>query len=267
MRRTVAHFKFVGRGTTISGVTKRQLLDTEFLIAPLPEQGRIVAEIEKQFTRLDAAVAAFKRLQAKLKQYRASVLKAGCEGRLVPTEAEIAEAEGREYESGDQLLERVRRENSEEPESQRRPGHPRQMRRTSSLPEIPEGWAWACPQALAEPKENAICAGPFGTIFKARDFRPSGVPIIFLRHIKAGAFLTGRPGFMDSQKWAELFKAYSVFGGELLITKLGEPPGECAQAQRGEQGEQKDAGLSHQILPVEVQILTQGRQESKGLSL
>jgi len=52
-------------------------------LPPLPEQHRIVAEIEKQFTRLDAGVAALKRVQANLKRYRASVLKAACEGRLV----------------------------------------------------------------------------------------------------------------------------------------------------------------------------------------
>jgi type I restriction enzyme S subunit len=57
-------------------------------LAPLPEQRRIVAEIEKQFTRLAAGVAALRRLQANLKRYRAAVLKAACEGRLVPTEAE-----------------------------------------------------------------------------------------------------------------------------------------------------------------------------------
>jgi len=38
-----------------------------------------VAEIEKQFTRLDG-VASFKRVQTALKRYRASVLKAACEG-------------------------------------------------------------------------------------------------------------------------------------------------------------------------------------------
>ena len=42
-------------------------------LAPLPEQRRIVAEIEKQFTRFDASVAALKRVQANLKRYRASV--------------------------------------------------------------------------------------------------------------------------------------------------------------------------------------------------
>jgi len=47
---------------------------------PLPEQRRIVAEIEKQFTRLEAGVAALRRVQANLKRYRAAVLKAACEG-------------------------------------------------------------------------------------------------------------------------------------------------------------------------------------------
>jgi len=51
---------------------------------------KIVAEIEKQFTRLDAGVTALKRMQANLKRYRASVLKAACEGKLVPTEAALA---------------------------------------------------------------------------------------------------------------------------------------------------------------------------------
>ncbi len=76
-------------------------------LPPLKEQDRIIAEIEKQFTRLDAAVAALKRVQANLKRYRASVLKAACEGRLVPTEAELARREARSYEHASTLLKRV----------------------------------------------------------------------------------------------------------------------------------------------------------------
>jgi len=52
----------------------------------LDKQHHIVAEIEKQFTRLDAGVAALRRVQANLKRYRAAVLKAACEGRLVPSD-------------------------------------------------------------------------------------------------------------------------------------------------------------------------------------
>ena len=68
---------------------------------------QIVAEIEKQFTRLEAGVAGLRRVQANLKRYRAAVLKAACEGKLIPTEAELARQEGRTYETGTQLLERI----------------------------------------------------------------------------------------------------------------------------------------------------------------
>ena len=52
----------------------------------IDDQRRIAAEIEQQFTRLDAGFAALRRTQANLKRYRAAVLKAACEGRLVPTD-------------------------------------------------------------------------------------------------------------------------------------------------------------------------------------
>lgn len=76
-------------------------------VPPLGEQHRIVEAIEAHFSRLDSAVAALKRVQANLKRYRASVLKAACEGRLVPTEAELARKEGRDYEPASKLLERI----------------------------------------------------------------------------------------------------------------------------------------------------------------
>jgi len=49
------------------------------------EQRRIVAEIERQFTRLETGMAALRRVQANLHRYRAAVLKAACSGRLLPT--------------------------------------------------------------------------------------------------------------------------------------------------------------------------------------
>ncbi|MCD4747743.1 MAG: restriction endonuclease subunit S [Thermoanaerobaculales bacterium] len=59
-------------------------------VAPLPEQHRIVAALESYLSRLDDAIASLGRVQRNLKRYRASVLKAAVEGRLVPTEAELA---------------------------------------------------------------------------------------------------------------------------------------------------------------------------------
>jgi type I restriction enzyme S subunit len=49
-------------------------------LAPIEEQGRIVAEIESQFTRLDAACAALRRAKSNIGRYRASVLGASCQG-------------------------------------------------------------------------------------------------------------------------------------------------------------------------------------------
>ncbi|MCA3029452.1 MAG: hypothetical protein ING66_12775 [Rhodocyclaceae bacterium] len=54
-----------------------------FVWAPPEEQAALVAEFEKQFSRLDEAVANLKRVKANLKRYKAAVLKAAVEGRLV----------------------------------------------------------------------------------------------------------------------------------------------------------------------------------------
>ena len=141
------------RGTSYPAVRDSDVLSQEVPLAPLPEQHRIVAEIEKQFTRLDASVAALKRIQVNLKRYRASVLKAACEGKLVPTEAEIARNEGRDYEPADHLLERIMVERRARWEAQKKrqgkykePSPPD----TSSLPELPEGWVWASLALIGE---------------------------------------------------------------------------------------------------------------------
>ena len=76
-------------------------------LAPMPEQRRIVRAIEAQLSRLDAAIAELERAQANLERYRASVLQSACEGRLVPTEAELSRREERDYEPADELLERI----------------------------------------------------------------------------------------------------------------------------------------------------------------
>ena len=63
----------LGGGTTFKEISGAVAAKIPLVLAPLAEQGRIVAEIETQFTRLDASVAALRRAQANLKRYRASV--------------------------------------------------------------------------------------------------------------------------------------------------------------------------------------------------
>lgn len=140
-------------GTTFKEISGANAARIPIPIAPLPEQHRIVAEIETQFTRLDASVAALWRAQANLKRYRASVLRAACSGELAPTEAELARAEGREYEPADVLLERILAERRARWEAQeKRRGKYREPAApdTSDLPTLPEGWAWATLAQLGE---------------------------------------------------------------------------------------------------------------------
>lgn len=67
-------------------ISQSILRDLPVPVPPWDSQRRIVAEIEKQFSRLDEAVANLQRVKANLKRYKAAVLKAAVEGRLVETE-------------------------------------------------------------------------------------------------------------------------------------------------------------------------------------
>ena len=115
-------------------------------LPPLAEQHRIVTKIEELFTQLDAGVEGLKKIQVQLKRYRQSVLKSACEGRLVPTEAELARAEGRDYEPADVLLERIlgerRRKWGENNKGKKAKYKEPTAPDTRSLSELPEGWIW-----------------------------------------------------------------------------------------------------------------------------
>lgn len=91
LSKAVQMFRYQGQGTTISGVTKKQLKEVEVPLPPMKEQERIVAKIEELFSELDAGVEALKKAQAQLKTYRQSVLKHAFEGRL--TNANIKDGE------------------------------------------------------------------------------------------------------------------------------------------------------------------------------
>ncbi len=114
----------------------------------LYEQRRIVAEIERQLARLEVGMAALRRTQAKLKRYRAAVLKAACEGKLVPTEAELCRSQPSTKDSqptcetGEALLRRIlaeRRATWQGRGKYKEPAAPD----TANLPALPERWTWA----------------------------------------------------------------------------------------------------------------------------
>jgi type I restriction enzyme S subunit len=69
----------LGSGTTFAEISGKVARTIPLLLPPRREQGRIVAAIEEQFSRLDAGVAALERAKRKLPKLRMSALQAALE--------------------------------------------------------------------------------------------------------------------------------------------------------------------------------------------
>jgi type I restriction enzyme, S subunit len=211
-----------------------QIGSYELLVAPRQEQDRIVAEIDKQFTRLDAATTALKRVQANLKRYRASVLKAACEGRLVPTEAELARKEGRDYEPADKLLQRILRERRARWEADTlakmqasgkspKDDHWKQKYKepavpdTSSLRPLPEGWCWA--------SADQICSQITDGEHIQPPYRDSGRPLLTAKHVQDGWVDFRDFGLIDEESFAKARARCAPIKGDVLIVSVGATTG------------------------------------------
>lgn len=80
------------------------------MLPPLAEQHEIVRRVEALFAVADQIDARFQKAQAQVDKLTQAVLAKAFRGELVPTEHELAQREGREYEPAALLLERVRAE-------------------------------------------------------------------------------------------------------------------------------------------------------------
>jgi len=200
------------KGVGIPHVDPTIFNNIPFPIAPLDQQKRIVAEIEKQFSRLDEAVANLKRVKANLKRYKAAVLKAAVEGRLVETEAERACREGRSYETGVQLLQRIletRRSQWKGKGKYKEPAVPD----TTDLPELPNGWVWASLEMISD----AIG----GYAFSSKSFTSSGDQVVKMANVRMGLIdLTQRPSFV-SKVDDVIRQKYGLVDGDVLVTLTG----------------------------------------------
>lgn len=153
-------FKKIASWTTsIAHLGSTRFAAMELALPPKAEQLRIVDEVEKQFTRLDAAVAGLQRVKTNLKRYRASVLKAACEGRLVPTEAELARREGRSFESGEELLKRILKERRARWEADQLA----KMKATGKAPRD-DGWKGKYSQPASPESRSAAALPPCWTV-------------------------------------------------------------------------------------------------------
>jgi type I restriction enzyme S subunit len=227
----------IASATTIPIVNKSKFSQAPFILAPRPEQKRIADEIDALLSDLDAAVGALKRVQANLKRYRASVLKAACEGRLVPTEVELARKEGRTYETGEQLLARILKErrakweadqlakmlaagkppsNDDWKKKYKEPTAPD----TNNLPELQDGWTWASVDQLCLQVTDGEHIQP--------PYQENGRPMLTATHVRDGFVEFGNFGLISEQAFVAAVKRCAPQKDDVLIVSVGATTGRAA---------------------------------------
>lgn len=217
---------------TVKHLSSKTISEIPLPLPPRQEQARIVEALDSHLTRLDDAMATLERVQRNLKRYRASVLKAAVEGRLVPTEAELARKEGRAYEPASGLLERIlaeRRRRWEEAELAKLKGKGKLPKDDkwkakyvepaapdmSELPELPEGWCWTTVDQL----ESGDRKSAYGVLVPGPDVQ-NGVPLIRVGDIRDGRVDSTSLKSID-RVIADRFAKTYLNGGELLLTLVG----------------------------------------------
>lgn len=203
------------QGTTVNSVETSKLLGFEIPVAPRGQQAKIVAEIEKQFSRLDEAVANLKRVKANLKRYKASVLKSAVEGKLT----EDWRKQHPDVEPATKLLERIlaeRREKWKGRGQQKEPIGPD----TSSLPFLPKHYTWAT--------FGQLCRVQGGFAFKSTDYVKRGVPLIRISNLLNGRVQISEDTVFLPDGFAEKFPEFCLRKGDVLIAMSGATTGKMA---------------------------------------
>lgn len=235
--------KHQSRGTTISGITKKQLTDLEFPLPPYKEQLCIVAKIEELFSEVDKGVENLRTAQQQLKVYRQALLKQAFEGKLT---ADWRAQNPDKLESTDALLARIQQKREARYQQQlqewrkaqqtweasgkagSKPSKPKTpgilSRRTTEelagLAELPKGWAWQSIEPLLSFEKKPMTTGPFGTLLSKPDYRSSGLPVLGIENIGDGVFIKGNKIFVSEEKALEL-SSFAVEPGDLIISRSG----------------------------------------------
>ena len=146
-------------GIAIPNVNASKLSQLKIPVAPLNEQHRIVAKLEKLLQKVDACKERLDKIPTILKRFRQSILASACTGCLT------ADWRGGnpDVEPAAELLKKIQKERKNRYEKEckkaklegrRKPKKPDGLEFTkiddSRLPEIPENWCWAHLQNLGE---------------------------------------------------------------------------------------------------------------------
>lgn len=220
------YIKSQASGTTFKEISGKKLGEIEFILPPLSEQQRIVTRLDAVFGHLDVLKEKLDRIPILLKNFRQQVLTQAVTGELTKewreenlATVDSAIEEGKEIISEKKILYRNQTTNFLE-----------KLEKSLSLELngnfFSDDWCAIKPEFISSPEKYSIGIGPFGSNLKVSDYKTEGYPLIFVRNVIANQFTGLDPKFVDKEKFQELL-AHSIKPGDLLITKMGTPPGDC----------------------------------------
>ncbi len=176
------------KGSTRPRVNLRHIRGLKIPLAPIAEQRRIVAKLEKLFDKVDSCQRRLAKTPILLKRFRQAVLAAACSGRLT--------ADWRD-------------ENHANLQAAVPPDLESMFGDEPSLTEIPEAWVWVRFHSVIRELRNGISPRP--------RIDPPGTPILRISAVRPGRVdLTDIRYLEDSR---EFLSKFSLANDDLLFTR------------------------------------------------
>jgi len=220
-------FAQVAKGIGIHHLGGDRFSQMPFPLPPAAEQPRIKAKVDELFSDLDSGVAALERVKAKLKRYRAAVLKAAVEGRLT----EEWRKKNRPKETGQQLLDRILRQRRRKWEEDQLAAFAKAGKTppakwkekykepagvdATNLPPLPEGWCWASVEQVGDVQLGRQ---------RSPKNRSKDYPTKYIRAANITEQGLDLSDVLDMEFTPDAMKSYRLMAGDIILSEASGSP-------------------------------------------
>ena len=181
-----------GKGTTFLELSGDELGSFKTPVPPLAEQKTIAAFLDRETAKIDELVAEQERLIELLKEKRQAVISHAVTKGLNPKAP--MKPSGIEW-----------------------------------LGDVPAHWSCGVKlKTLALAQQASFTNGPFGSDLLTTELQETGVPVIYIRDLKVSGYARTSSSYVTDIKALQLNK-FRVDAGDILIAKVGDPPGFCCK--------------------------------------
>lgn len=212
-------------GIAVPNLNATKIGDFDIPVAPTSKHEEVVKKVENLINSVGMGETDLETVDSSLELFKQSILNAAIRGQLVPQDPND--------EPASVLLKKIKAEKEVLIKAKK-------IKKEKLLPpidpdevpfELPEGWVWCRIAELAKNEKYSMAIGPFGSNLKVSDYTRSGVPLIFVRNIRSKNY-SDKAKYVSTKK-AEELSAHTASPGDVLVTKMGDPPGDASVYPKG----------------------------------